>query len=191
VIKLQIKGQNLSENAVIKIDDKDLRLDEYTITGDPASKQTGSDFYSLLDVQLLDAESFRRGKYVLYLINDDGQAACVAFPMNPLTLNPAALIKPENADGNGQVTIALTGQNFSQGLTGTWTNPKGARDFTEATITYISDTSMSATFTPGAAGIGTLLILTPANLQAALDIQVAPGRNPAPAPAPRNVTNTA
>jgi hypothetical protein len=191
VIKLQIKGQNLSEDAVIKIGDKDLRLDEYTITGDPASKQTGSDFFTLLNVQLLDAESFRRGKYVLYLINDDGQAACVAFPMNPLILNPADLIKPENLDGNGQVTITLTGQNFSQGLLGSWTNPKGARNSTEAKITYISDTSISATFTPGAAGMGTLLITTPANLQAVLDIQVAPGKNPAPAPVQPKAPDTA
>jgi hypothetical protein len=191
VIKLQIKGQNLSENAVIKIGNKDLRLDEYTIAGDPASKPAGSDFYSLLNVQLLDAESFRRGKYVLYLINDDGQSACVAFPMNPLTLNPVALIKPEDVDGNGQVTIKLTGQNFSQDLTGTWTNPRGAKDSTPATITYVSDTAMSASFTPGAAGIGTLLITTPAKLQAAIDIQVAPGKNPAAAPAQRKATNTA
>jgi hypothetical protein len=191
VIKLQIKGQNLSENAVIKIGDKDLRLDEYTITGDPASKPAGSDFYSLLNVQLLDAESFRRGKYVLYLINDDGQSACVAFPMNPLTMNPVALIRPEDVDGNGQVTIKLTGQNFSQDLTGTWTNPKGAKDSTPATINYVSDTAMSASFAPGAAGIGTLLITTPAKLQAAIDIQVAPGKNPAAAPAQRKATNTA
>jgi hypothetical protein len=104
-----------------------------------------------------------------------------------LTLNPVAAV---NA-GDEPVKITVTGQNFSQGLTGIWLNPPDTKSPTLASIADIGDTTMSATFVPGAAGTGRLVITTPANLQAVLDIQVSSGKNPPPAPVQPKATNMA
>jgi hypothetical protein len=181
VMILQIKGQNLSDSAVIKIDDAALRIDEFDIEGATAQDQpSGSNFFSLLTVTIRNADRYRMGKHVLFLINEDGQSACVSFPMNPLTLN-----QPGAVEENDQpVTVTLTGSNICGSFTGSWANPRQTMSpAPPVTIVVAQDSnSMDVTFTPGPAGSGTLTVTSLAQLETAVDIIVTPRRNLPPAP---------
>jgi hypothetical protein len=171
VIKIQVKGQNLSDDAVVKIDKKELRIDEYSVRGIVTQDQpAGGSFFTAVEVDLLDAEQYRTGTHVLYLVNDDGQSACESFPMNPLTVNAVGAVQT----GAAKVTVNLTGRNFAAGTMANWTPPGGAMQaIPTADITYVDDGHLNVNLAPGAtAGTGTLALITPANLQVNLPVVV-------------------
>lgn len=172
-MKIQLKGQNLSDQAVIKIDDTQLRIDQFTVTGITKQNQTANDpFYSVVEVDLLDAEKYRTGTYTLFLVNDDGQSACESFPMNALALNRVAPI----AAGTDPVTVHLTGKNFVPGLTATWSdasNPPFPYYVPATDVTFIDGNHLDVKLVPGmTTGTGTLTIVTQINLQAVAAITV-------------------
>jgi len=171
VIKIQVKGQNLSDSAVVKIDKKELRIDEYSVRGITTQDQpAGGSFFTVVEVDLLDAEQYRAGTHVLYLVNDDGQSACESFPMNPLTVNAAADLQK----GMSAVTVNLSGRNFAAGITANWTPPGGAMQvIPNADITFVDEGHLNVNLVPGTtAGTGTLSLVTAMNLQVNLPVNV-------------------
>lgn len=169
VIKMQVKGQNLIDTAVVKIDNKQLRMDEYQLHGLTAQDQP-SGYFTLLGIDLLDAETYRSGTHLLYLVNDDGQSACESFPLNPLTVNAVTGVPA----GTDPVTLNLTGRNFAAGIVVNWTPPQGAMQALPAgSVAFVDEGHFNVTLVPGTAtGKGTLSLLTPANLVVNLPIVV-------------------
>jgi len=169
VIKLQVKGQNLSESAVVKVGNKELRMDEYQLRGITAQDQPAG-YFTLVEIDLLDAEPYRTGTHLLYLVNDDGQSACESFPMNPLTVNPVTGLQA----GSDPVTLKLTGRNFASGITVNWTPPQGAMQaIPAADVTFVDEGHLNVNLVPGTtAGTGTLALVTGTNLQVNLPISV-------------------
>jgi hypothetical protein len=169
VIKMQVKGQNLTKSAVVKVDNNQLRMDEYQLIGITAQDQpTG--YFTLLEVDLLDAEKYRSGTHVLYLVNEDGQSACESFPMNPLTVNAVTAVQA----GSVPVTVKLTGRNFAAGIVANWTPPQGTVQAIPAgDVAFIDEGHLNVNLVPGTiAGTGTLALVTPANLQVNLPVVV-------------------
>jgi hypothetical protein len=119
VMDLNLKGENLDPTAGIRIDNKPLRGDLFSITGQ-ADPQTG--FSSELNVSLKEASDCLEGAHNLALVNKDGQAATVAFPIDPMSINPVAdipLAPPGTAD------LEITGSNFVTGTEAEWTDAGG------------------------------------------------------------------
>jgi hypothetical protein len=171
VMKIQVKGQNLSDSAVVKVDTKELRINEYTIRGITNQDQpAGGSYFTVVEVDLQNAEQYRVGTHLLYLVNDDGQAACESFPLNPLTVNAAAAVQA----GASKVTVSLTGRNFSAGIMANWTPPGEATEAIPSTdVTYIDDGHFNVSLTPGmTAGTGMLTLVTRANLLVNLPVVV-------------------
>jgi hypothetical protein len=175
VIKLQVKGQNLSESAVVKVGNKQLRMDEYQLRGITAQDQpTG--YFTLVEIDLLDAEEYRTGTHLLFLVNDDGQSACESFPMNPLTVNPVSGLQA----GSDPVTVKLTGRNFAAGVLVNWTPPQGAMQaITSDNVAFVDEGHLNVNLVPGVtAGTGTLSLITPANL--VVNVPVVVNKPPSP-----------
>lgn len=170
IMKILLKGQNLSEDAVVKVDKDELRMDQFSLTGITKQDQpANASLFTTVEVDLLDAEAYRKGSHLLYLVNDDGQSACESFPLNPLILNPVSPIQP----GNGQVPVPVAGSHFTSGLQATWVDAsKRSADISVADIKFIDENHLEVTLVPGDEGVGTLTLLTPANLQAAATIQI-------------------
>lgn len=173
LIKIKVKGQNLSDDAIVKVDDAQLRIGQFTVTGITKQNQTANDsFYSEVEIELRDADKYRTGTHILILVNDDGQSACEAFPMNALVLNPVAPI----ASGTDPVTVHLTGKYFAPGLSATWSDaskPKVPTVIPSDDVTFIDENHLDVKLVPGTTpGTGTLTVLTAINLQAVATITV-------------------
>jgi hypothetical protein len=168
VMKIQLKGQNLSDKAVVKIDQKELRISQFTVNGITRQDQpANSPFYTSLEVDLLDAEFYRTGSHLLYLVNSDGQAACECFPMNPVTVNPVAA-RPFAAVPQ---TVNLVGNNFAAGIQITWVDANKNRFIIPANDFAVVDANhINVTFTPAGAGAGKLVLETPTHLQAIVPV---------------------
>jgi hypothetical protein len=119
VLTLNLKGENLDPTGSITIDNKPLRGDLFPITGD-ADPQTG--FSTELNVTLKDATDYLEGSHNLTLVNKDGQAATVAFPIDPMGINSVADIPLAPP---GTVDLEVTGKNFVPGILAEWTLPGG------------------------------------------------------------------
>jgi hypothetical protein len=171
IMKIKVKGQNLSDTAVVKVDQTELRIDQFTLTGTTKQDQpAGSSFYSELELDLLDAEAYRKGTHLIYLVNGDGQAACEAFPMNALTIDPVPAIKA----GSAPVTVHLTGRNIAAGLVAGWvdaghnTSPIPSTD-----IAFVDGNHFDVKLVPGPTqGTGALTLTTPSNLIVEAAIQI-------------------
>jgi len=163
VMKIKVKGQNLTDSAVVKVDNKELRITEYEVQGLTSQDQpAGGSYFTVVDVVLKNAEQYRTGTHVLYLVNDDGQSACESFPMNPMAVNAVGDLQA----GTNPVTVNLTGRNFAAGISVNWTPPGGAMQaIPTANLTVVNDGQMNVSLVPGTAtGTGTLTLATPVNL---------------------------
>jgi len=68
-----VKGQNLSDSAVVKVDENELRMDQFTVKGLIKQDQSsGTTFYTKVEVDLLDAGEYLAGSHLVFLVNDDG-----------------------------------------------------------------------------------------------------------------------
>ena len=173
IIKIQLKGQNLSDQATVKVDRDELRVDQFTIRGVTKQDQpSNSDFYSLVEVELLDAEELRMGTHLLYLVNQDGQSTCESFPMNPLMMDKIAPV----TSGDAAVEVTLVGKNFVAGLDGTWIDAtKTPHTIAPADITFVDGNHLKVRFVPGPVGTGRLVLETPAELLASQAVTVVKG----------------
>jgi hypothetical protein len=171
VMKLEVKGQNLSDQAVVKIDQKELGPLQFSIAGITKQDSTAnSPYYSTMLITLSDADSYLFGSHLLYLINDDGQSATESFPLNPLSLDP---VKETIKAGQDPIIVHLVGRNLATGFHGTWTDATGTSFIIpDANIKFVDENHLDVTFVPGVAGKGTLILETPARLQGTADIKV-------------------
>ena len=171
IIKIEIKGQNLSEDALVKIGQEELRIDQFSMVGDSQSQQTGTSFFTKMYVTLLDAEEYRTGSHVLYLVNQDGQSACETFPLNPLSIDRNQQI----AKGDVATTVVIAGKNFADKLKGSWTAPGAtySTPITEADIKLVDENHVTVLLVPGQAGTGRLVLETGIHLLGAANVIVA------------------
>ena len=170
IMKLQVKGQNLSDQAIVKVDQKELGPQQFSIAGITKQDSTGnSPYFSTMEVTLAEADAYLTGSHLLYLVNDDGQTATESFPLNPLSLDPVPSIKA----GNDPITVHLVGRNFSAGFHGTWTDATGTDHIIpDADIKFVDVNHIDITFVPGPAGTGKLTLETPAGLLGIATIKV-------------------
>jgi hypothetical protein len=121
VLTLDIKGENLAPNALVKVDGQPLRGDMYWITSAAPDPQSG--FCNELNVSLNDAADYLAGTHTLTVVNGDAQAADVVFPIDPMTI--VGITVPAAA-ANGQ-DVTVTGTNFAVGssTTAVWQDDNG------------------------------------------------------------------
>ena len=179
---INLKGQNLSTNAAVKVDDTVLRMkEEFTIEPVTAQVQPPDpSFCTEVKVTLNPAEAFLDGVHTLTITNQDGQMAASKFPLDALTINPVAALTA----GTTGVSVPVTGTNFVDGMTAEWKNaaaavgtPVAAGPVQKAPGPPVVWT---VTLVPGAAGKGTLTLVSPIGLRAHVDVPV---NAPAGAPA--------
>ena len=170
VIKMEVKGQNLSDSAIVKVDENELRMDQFTVKGLTKQDQTsGTTFYTKVEVDLLDAAEYLAGSHLLFLVNDDGQSACESFPLNPLSLDPVAPI----ISGDTPIEITLVGRNFAAGFQATWVDGlKVFQTIPDDKIQFIDANHLNITLIPGRPGIGELTLETATHLAAIAEITV-------------------
>jgi hypothetical protein len=171
VMKLEVKGQNLSDQAVVKIDQKELGPKQFSIAGIAKQDSTANNpYYSTMLVTLSEADSYLSGSHLLYVVNDDGQSATESFPLNPLSLDP---VKDPVKAGQGPVTVHLVGRNFATGFQGTWIDSTGTSFVIPyANIKFVDENHLDVTIVPGLAGAGKLILETPARLLGIAEIPV-------------------
>ena len=121
VLTLDIKGENLAPNALIKVDGQPLRGDMYWITSAAPDPQSG--FCNELNISLNDAGDYLEGSHTLTVANGDAQAADVVFPIDPMTI---VSVNIPAAAPNGQ-DVTVTGTNFAVGsnTTAEWQDDNG------------------------------------------------------------------
>jgi hypothetical protein len=165
-LTIDLKGENLSTDAVIKIDDVQLRpKDEFTIEDlQPPKLQTAPadpSFRAEVNVVLENAAKYVQGTYDLTFINKDGQMAVAKFPVDSLKLNAVG----DLTAGGSPVTITVTGENFGDNMTAEWTDPaKTVTVIPTEKIKKKSDKEAEITLTPGTTtGQGTLILISAKN----------------------------
>jgi hypothetical protein len=171
-LTINLRGENLSTDAAIKIDGVQLRpKDEFEIVEvKPQNAPADPSFRAEVNVVLKNAAKYVQGQYELTFINKDGQMAVAEFPVDPLKLNAVDNL---TAEGN-PVTITVTGENFGDNMTAEWIDPS-------KTITVIPtdkvkkkrDKEAEITLTPGTTkGQGTLTLISANQLRASSPVQV-------------------
>jgi hypothetical protein len=171
IMKLEVKGQNLSDQAVVKIDEKELGPQQFSIAGITKQDSTAnSPYYSTMVITLSEAERYLTGLHLLYLVNDDGQSATESFPLNPLSVDP---FKETIKAGQDPVTVHLLGRNFSAGFEAAWIDAAGQPiTIPDANIKLVDENHLDVTLVPGPAGAGQLILQTPAKLLGIADIKI-------------------
>lgn len=171
-LTIDLKGENLSTDAVIKIDGVQLRpKDEFTIV-EVKSQNAPADpsFRAEVNVVLENAAKYVQGEYELTLINRDGQMAVTKFPVGPLKLNAIGNLTA----GGSPVTIPLTGENFGDNMTADWIDPsKTVTAIPTDKVKKKSDKEVDITLTPGTTkGQGSLTLISANQLRASSPVQV-------------------
>jgi hypothetical protein len=170
VIKIEVKGQNLTDTSIVKVDKDELRMDQFTVKGLTKQDQpSGTSFFSKVEVDLLDATEYLAGSHCLYLVNDDGQSACESFPLNALSLDA---VQPLDA-GDAPADIVLVGRNIVPGFQGTWIDAaKVSHTIPDNNIQFIDKNHLKVTLTPGPPGTGKLTVETAGHLLAVAPITI-------------------
>ena len=170
VMQLEIKGQNLSDQAVVTVDNEELPPNKFTIVGKTKQDATSNaPWFSVVEVTLLEAEKYLTGSHLIYLINDDGQSATETFPVNPVSLDSVPAIKA----GRDPIVVQLMGRHFSAGFHGTWVDAAGQRHtIPDTDLKFVDENQLDVTLVPGSAGEGKLILETPALLLGIADVKV-------------------
>lgn len=168
-MRILVKGQNLADTSVVKLDKGELRIDQFSLRGITKQDQP-SGYFSSIEVDLLDAEQYLVGSHVLYLVNDDGQSACESFPLNPLTVDA---VLPGIKAGDTPITLHLVGRNFASGFNATWFDANSvSHTIPDADIHFIDPNHLDVNLVPGPPGSGKLVLETPAHLLGIVPIKV-------------------
>ncbi len=171
---LSLKGENLSEKATIKVDDKLLRDDQYVITAKKRQEEPPDPtFCTAVDVELTEADDYLEGEYTLTLINRDGQAASVHFPIDPMSIDSVA--DTPRAAAN-QAGVRVKGKNFGEGTSASWKDPDPDRTVTPIPadrVTMVSATELTVRMDPEPTpGTGTLTLISPVKLRASKAVTI-------------------
>ena len=162
----------------------------------PREPDPQTHFCDELNVSLYGADNYIEGTHELALVSQDGQAATVGFPADPMTIDPIAGV---TAGTTAELTVS--GKNFVDGTKFEWRNPRDAKDVSDKgdaiyksapdkSATDKSAATLSVKFATGAAGVGKLTLISPIGLRASADVAVSAGI-PAKPSTPSNATTTA
>jgi hypothetical protein len=168
---VNLKGENLSSRAGVKVDDRTLRADQYLVKAIKPQDQAPDPLFCVeIELTLKDAGMYLEGVHTLTLTNDDGQMAAGGFPIDPLTIDSIADI-PHSA---AAVNVIVTGKNFGDHTTALWKDAAGTiATIPEAQVRKTSDVQLSVTLTPGAtAGQGTLTLISQIGLRASKNVNI-------------------
>jgi hypothetical protein len=162
---INLKGESLDPKASLKVDDETLRGDLFLISGQPDAQ---SQFCTEIDVSLKGADKYLEGTHILTLVNGDGQAASVSFPVDPLSIDSV----PDLSTGTAPADVVVMGKNFADGMTASWTD--AARAESAAAISKRQGTTqLTVRLTPGAqSGTGKLTITSAIGLKASKEVTV-------------------
>ena len=113
-MSVKLVGENLADNAVVKVGDKVLLANQYTFT-DPKRQDEAPDkaFCTEVTLVLLDAEEYVEGSHTVTLTNGDGQMASASFPVDPMAIDSADFTKPK-------LEITVKGKNLVDVLKADW-----------------------------------------------------------------------
>jgi hypothetical protein len=171
-VTIDLKGENLSINAAIKINGIQLRpKDEFKIVEvKPQNAPADPSFRAELNVVLENAAKYVQGEYELTFINEDGQMAVAKFPVDPLKLNKVG----DLAAGGSETKCTVNGENFGDNMSVEWIDPS-------KTVTLIPADKINKTkaneveimLIPGTTkGQGTLSLISANKLRASSPVQV-------------------
>lgn len=171
-LTIDLRGENLSTDATVKIDDVQLRpVDEFRIE-EVKTENAPADpsFRAEVNVVLKNAAKYVQGEYQLTFINKDGQMAVAKFPVDPLKLNAVGNITA----GEAPVTITVTGENFGDNMTAEWIGPsKALTVISRDNVKKKNEIEVEITLTPGITkGQGTLTLVSANQLRASASAQV-------------------
>ena len=166
---IELEGENLSKDAIIKVDDKQLRKDEYDLVLKKAQDQAPDpSFSSELTLLLKNANDYLEGEHTLALANTDGQAASASFPVDCLKIESVDQV----AQGDKPVSVTIKGKNFGDGMNGVWETNGVPGNSRAVEIKKVSGTEASTTLIPGNAGKGKLTLTSALGLRASADVTV-------------------
>jgi hypothetical protein len=166
---IALEGENLAENATVKVDDKQLLVGDYALTRKKAQDQAPDPSFSTeLALLLKNANDYLEGEHTVTLTNGDGQAASAAFPVNGLKIEPVDQV----AQGDKPVPVTIKGQNFADGMTGLWQNQGVPENSRALAVKLVSETEAGTTLIPGNAGTGKLTLISALGLRASADVTV-------------------
>ena len=170
VLTISLKGENFSKNASVKVDEDELRTDQFQIECvKPQDQPADPSFCSEIKVTLKEADKYLEGQHKLALTNKDGQMAVSSFPADPLTIGPVN----DLLEGTTPVDVVVNGANFAVGLTAVWKNAALKETaIGAAQVQKKTDTQLIVTLAPGPAGKATLTLISPINLRAHIDVNV-------------------
>jgi hypothetical protein len=172
---IKLKGENLSTDASIKVDNDDLRNDEFTVPIDRSKTQDAPadpSFRSELTLVLEKADKFIEEEHSLTFTNNKGgQMAVTKFPIDPLTVKGSIL---SITAGTAPVTITLQGANFEDNMSAEWSDAAKSPP-TPVLVKKKSDKEAEITFSPGATtGAGKLTLISAIKLRASTPVRVVP-----------------
>jgi len=177
VLTINLKGENLGAKAgvCVKVDGKLLRDDQVWLTPkelpEPPSGLSAEIEVSL-DVGLIDELgklSLLEGEHTLTLVNGDGQAADVHFPVDPMIIDSVENLVATDA----AVDAKVIGKNFGEQKLAQWQNAGGAVvNIPKDQVTRKSATELTVRLIPGAAGKGKLTLISPIGLRAIKEVNI-------------------
>jgi hypothetical protein len=167
---IDLQGENLSKEALVKVDDLTLRTDQYSIVPVKSQDQAPDpSFCTELALTLKDATAYVEGVHRLSLTNKDGQMADCTFPADPLTIDPNQVFPA----GTQPMSVVVKGKNFADGMSGQWVDQdQKPAPIVTTDIKKTSDTQLAVKLTPGPKGTGKLMLVSAINLRASANIQV-------------------
>jgi hypothetical protein len=118
ILTLNVKGENLDPDALVKVDGQPLAKYQYWITHGTPDPQTK--FCNELNVSLNNAAAYLEGTHTLTIVNADAQAADVLFPVDGMTIDS---VLPDTS-ANPPTNATVTGKNFTQKPTAAWKDEK-------------------------------------------------------------------
>lgn len=170
-LTIGLKGENLSTDAAIQIDDVPLRKEEFEIK--EVKTQSGPadpSFRAEVNVVLKNAAKYVQGAHELTFINKDGQMAAAKFPIDPLKLTSVGNLTA----GAAAVTVKVAGENFCDGMSAEWMDASNTLAvIAPANVKKKSDKEAEITLIPGInKGPGTLTLISANQLRASASMQV-------------------
>jgi hypothetical protein len=170
-IIINLKGENLSTKAGVKINDDELRPDQFSIDdGKPQDAPADPTFRSELNVTLKKADAYLEGQRNITLINKDGQMATANFPVDPLTIDKGQVFPA----GTTEVPVTVKGANFETEMQAEWTAQGSTTPtpITQDKLQRKSDKEVVVNLIPGPAGTGKLTLTSKIGLRASADVTV-------------------
>lgn len=117
LLTINLEGENLDPKANVKVDNKLLGGYQFWITGTTSDPQSG--FCTQMTATLNDASAYLEGERNLTLVNSDGQAADVKFPVDPMSIDSGECMPKDDAHPDVR-NIVVKGKNFGEGTTAEW-----------------------------------------------------------------------